>query len=201
MKIIFIGVYFSILLNFSSVYAQETLPIMGDFKAQPKNWLDESGTPKGIMIDLLKEVSLRTEIKFTYNLYPWKRAFALSEQGDGAIIGFSKSTERSMTWDYSDPMYYDELVLVTTKTKQFEFKGLESLNGRRLAIKNGASYGDDFELARKNHYFEVTETTNRTGQMRMLTADRVDVVLVSPGRIALETVISQNDWLRDCLSE
>lgn len=184
-------------LTSAQLLAQESLTIVGDFKAQPKNWLDEQAQAQGIMIDLLNEVSKRTNIRFSYSLYPWKRAYALSEIGKGAIIGFSKSSERIKHWDYSDPMYFDELVLVTTKSKVFDFNGLKSLNGRRLAIKNGASYGDDFELARQNKYFAVTETTDRTGQMRMLTADRVDLVLVSPGRIALETVIARNDWLRE----
>lgn len=192
-------VSFVILLMLSSfvIHAGESLNIVGDFKAKPKNWLDDQGQAQGIMIDLLEEVSKRTGIEFTYELYPWKRAYALSEIGKGAIIGFSKTSERLVRWDYSEPMYYDELVLVTTKGKVFDFNGLESLNGKRLAIKNGASYGDDFESARHKKIFSVTETPDRTGQMRMLTADRVDVVLVSPGRIALESVIARNEWLRD----
>lgn len=179
----------------SSAKERELLPIVGDFKAAPKNWLDSNKQAQGIMIDLLNEVSARTSIDFTYNLYPWKRAFALSEIGKGAIIGFSKTSQREKKWDYSEPMFFDELVLVTTKVKQFKFTNLQSLNGRRLAIKSGASYGDDFEDARKKGYFKAVETTDRAGQMRMLTANRVDVVLVSPGRIALELVIARNAWL------
>jgi ABC-type amino acid transport substrate-binding protein len=196
-KNIIVGVCLTFFINISLVYSDEMLSIVGDFSAKPKNWLDKNGEPKGIMIGLLNEVSARTGITFTYSLYPWKRAYALSELGEGAIIGFSKTTERVKTWDYSDPMYFDELVLVTTKKKAFEFKGLKSLNGRILAIKIGASYGDDFELARKNKYFEVTETSDRQGQMMMLMADRVDVVLVSPGHLALETMIANNDKLKE----
>lgn len=177
--------------------ASEVLPIVGDYKAKPKNWLDEKNMPKGIMIDLLNEVSLRTGIEFTYELSSWKRAYALSQNGKGAIIGFSKTAERQKHWDYSEPMYHDELVFVTTRAKVFSFHGLESLNGRRLAIKSGSSYGDDFELARQKGYFQVVETIDRVGQMRMLTSDRVDVVLVSPGRLALESVIAQNRWLKE----
>lgn len=200
MKHIFISFLFLVLTTtycHSNSKARELLPILGDFKAAPKNWLDPNKQAQGIMIDLLNGVSARTSIDFTFKLYPWKRAFALSEIGRGAIIGFSKTSQREKKWDYSEPMFIDELVLVTTKVKSFNFTNLQSLDGRRLAIKSGASYGDDFEDARKKGYFKVVETTDRTGQMRMLTANRVDLVLVSPGRIALETVIARNDWLSD----
>lgn len=185
----------AILFSFAFPAFSETLKIVGDSSAKPKNWLDANGEPRGIMIDLLSEVSLRTGIIFEYQLSPWKRAFKMSEKGQGAIIGFSKTSERLEKWDYSEPMYFDELVFVTTKDKQFEYRGLKSLSGKRLAIKSGASYGDDFERANELGFFEKIETIDRTGQMRMLSSNRVDLVLLSPGRVALETEIAKNDWL------
>ncbi|WP_196159214.1 ABC transporter substrate-binding protein [Reinekea sp. G2M2-21] len=175
----------------------DTLAIVGDDKAKPKNWLDSTGQPRGIMIDLLNDVSNRTGIEFTYDLSPWNRAFTLSSNGKGAIIGFSKTAERQQLWDFSEPMYTDELVIVTTKAKTFDFTGLASLTGKRLAIKKGSSYGDDFEIARKNGDIAIVESTDRAGQMRMLELNRVDAVLISPGRVALETVIAENEWLSE----
>lgn len=188
-------VIFLLFFGLASAQAGETLQIVGDDNAKPKNWLDENHEPKGIMVDLLAEVTKRTGIEFTYKLTPWNRAFITSERGEGAIIGFSKSAEREKSWDYSIPMYFDELVLVTTREKSFKFDGLSSLQGRRLAIKRGSSYGDDFEAARASGVFAAIETADRAGQMRMLTVDRVDVVLISPGRVALESIIAENDWL------
>ena len=184
----------AVLLVSSSVCAEE-LPIVGDFNAKPKNWLDEAGQAKGIHIDLLEEIGLRTGITFTYSLSPWKRAFVESEQGKAAIIGFSKTSEREQNWFYSDPLYFDELVFVTTKEKNFDFTGLRSIDGRRVGVKLGATYGDDFEKAKEEGHVKIVETTDRVGQLRMLVDGRVDLVLLSPGKIALETVISENEWL------
>lgn len=92
-------------------------------------------------------------------------------------------------------MYHDELVIVTLKSNSFLFEGLESLSGKRLAIKLGATYGDDFEEAVAKGTFEVIETTDRAGQMRMLTLDRVDAILLSPGILAVEATIAENEWL------
>jgi ABC-type amino acid transport substrate-binding protein len=189
--------FFTLWFVLSLVWVQaDTLPIVADDNAKPKNWI-EGGKPRGIMIEILAEVSERTGIEFTYDFGPWNRVFTLSKNGKGAIIGFSKNAERLKTWDYSVPMYYDELVFVTTQEKQFSFNGLESLAGKRIAIKKGASYGDDFEQAVADGIFELVESENRDGQMRMMVFDRVDAVLLSPGQIALASVIAENEWLQE----
>ena len=184
------------IIVFSSQFAiADHLLIVGDDNAKPKNWLNEDGKAEGVMIDLLNEVSRRTGITFDYQLMPWKRALKLSSLGRGSIIGFSKTSERQKTWHYSVPMYFDELVFVTTKDKVFDFNGLSSLAGRTVAIKLGASYGDDFEQARKNRVYSVVETTDRKGQLQMLSYGRVDLVLMSPGRLALESTLAENKFL------
>lgn len=172
----------------------ETLKVYADERAIPKNWV-ENGQAKGILIEILAEVTKRTGIQFDYEFGPWNRILNLSRAGKGAIIGFSKTAERELHWDFSMPMYFDELVLVTSKEKAFPYTGLASLTGKRIAIKRGASYGDDFELAVARGLFNLVETTDRAGQMRMMAANRVDAVLISPGKMALASVIAENDWL------
>ncbi|MBT3703623.1 MAG: amino acid ABC transporter substrate-binding protein [Alphaproteobacteria bacterium] len=192
------SIFFAIFLATSAAPAlAEELTIVGDHKAKPKNWLNDEQKPVGIMIDLLEEVGKRTGIKFTYALSPWKRAYVESEHGSGAIIGFSKTREREKLWHYSVPMYHDEIVFVTTKKSAFEFKGIDKLSGRTIAIKRGASYGDDFEKSRANGDFVAVEGTNRVSQLKMLLLGRVDAVLLSPGKIALAAVISKNRRLRE----
>jgi len=187
----------SLFLSFSQLAFADSLVIVGDDNAKPKNWMNTDGKPAGIMIDLLDEVSARTGITFDYQLMPWKRALKLSSLGQGSIIGFSKTSEREKTWHYSVPMYFDELVFVTTKDKWFQFDGLSSLNGRSVAIKLGATYGDDFEQARRDKVLRVVETTDRKGQLQMLMFGRVDTVLMSPGRVALESTLAENKFLME----
>lgn len=187
--------FLALLLVAPNVGAEE-LVIVGDYNAKPKNWLDTELKPHGIMIDLLEEVGKRTGIKFTYKLHPWKRAYAMSNAGKGAIIGFSKTTERMKTWHYSIPMYHDELVLVTTAKNKFEFTGLENLNGRKIGTKRGTSYGDDFEASLKKGHFVIVKGNNRKNQLRMLLVDRLDAVLLSPGRVALSTIIAESEVLK-----
>lgn len=187
----------SLLLIFSSTLLAETIPIVGDWKAKPKNWVNADGQAEGIMMDVLEEVSKRTGIEFTYTLSTWNRAVESSRAGQGAIIGFSKNKERQMYWDYSEPMYFDDIVLVALKKDKINFDGLESLKGMKVAIKRGSSYGDDFEAAVNNNIIIPVETEDRAGQMRMLNMGRVDLVLLSPGNIALQSIIAENKWLQE----
>lgn len=185
---------FMLLLS-PSLTAGETLHIFADDNAMPKNWLDENGEPKGINIEVLKEVTERTGIEFTYSFVPWNRAYESARKGLGAIIGLSKTQERQLIFDYSDPMYFDELVFVTGQDDAFSFAGLESMRGFTIGVKRGASYGDDFELARDLGLVTVLESSDRAGQMLMLAQGRVDAVLLSPGKIAFASVMASNDWL------
>lgn len=47
----------------------------------------------------------------------------------------------------------------------------------------------------KNRLYSVVETTDRKGQLQMLSYGRVDLVLMSPGRLALESTLAENKFL------
>jgi ABC-type amino acid transport substrate-binding protein len=170
----------------------ETLHILADYKAYPKCWRGLDGKPHGIMIDILKNVTERTGITFTYTMVPWKTAFEKSKNGEGAIIGLSKTTGRQEIWDYSSVMYSDPLVLVAWKDRPLPFTGLNSLQGKKIGIKLGASYGDDFNAAVQSGGFEVVQTHDRVGQLKMLALGRLDAVLISPGSFALEPLFIED---------
>ncbi|MEQ8284919.1 transporter substrate-binding domain-containing protein [Thalassospira sp.] len=178
-----------------ALQAGESLHIFADDNALPKNWLDADGAPQGVNIEVLDEVTRRTGIEFTYSFVPWNRAYESARKGMGAIIGLSKTQERQITFDYSEPMYFDELVFVTNRESAFLFEGLDSMRGYIIGVKRGASYGDDFENARTLGLLNVLESSDRAGQMLMLAQDRVDAVLLSPGKIAFASVMASNNWL------
>lgn len=175
----------------------EALHVFADYKAYPKNWLGSDGKPHGIMIDLLKEVSARTGIAFTftYTMVPWKTAFEKSRNGEGAIVGLSKTSDRQRIWDYSSVMYSDPLVLVAWKGRPVAYAGLGSLKGKTIGVKLGASYGDDFEMAVQSGLVTVIQTHDRVGQLKMLALGRLDAVLVSPGAFALEPLFLEDSDL------
>ena len=193
----FIGCLLIILSPFSFQVSAEELPVVGGYKSPPKYWVDTNQQPRGVQVEILKEVGNRTGIEFSFHLSAWKRAIVESESGRGAILGFSKSVEREKIWLYSEPIYFDEVIFVARKNEEFTFTGLENLNGRKVAIKRGASYGDDFENAQAAGHFEAVYATDRVGQFRHLLSGQADLVLISPGIVSVEAAIAELPWLQE----
>ncbi len=195
------GLLFSLCMFFSSVTIAEEVVIFADYKAKPKNWVSDDGTAHGIQYEILKEITKRSGIQFSFHFTPWKRAVRMSQLGHGGIIGFSKSKERMKEWSYSEPIYFDELIVISMKKRSLSFIDERSLNGLRVGIKLGARYGDKFEQAVSKNVFQIVESTNRVDQLQLLTTGQVDAVLMSPGKFALDIVILENAWLQKYKTE
>ncbi|MCK5877739.1 MAG: transporter substrate-binding domain-containing protein [Candidatus Marithrix sp.] len=148
-----------ILLTSGTAVFCDDLFIFGNHDKPPKYYL-ENKTPKGILIDIMRYVKAETGYSFNIKLYPWKRAYYNALKGKGGIIGLSKNSERLKIFDYSDVMYYDELVLVVLKGNEFPFDKIEDIKGKTLGVQRGSSYGDEFENG-KGVLFETMENDNQ----------------------------------------
>jgi polar amino acid transport system substrate-binding protein len=182
----------SVLFNSTLGYAEEIV-IFGNEYKPPKYYL-ENGKPKGILIDIMRYVEEQTNYTFDINLYPWARAYHLANLGDGGIIGLSMTKERLAIFDYSAPMYYDDIVLVVVKGQEFAFETLEDLAGKVIGVNRGASYGDEFERGKKD-IFRVNEDNNPVARLKMILARRIDAALIGPGKAGLQEVISSDPEL------
>jgi len=126
----------------------EEIIIMGNYDKPPKYYL-ENNEAEGILIDIMKYVDRNVDQSFRFKQYPWKRAYANAVNGEGGIIGLSMTRERLKIFDYSDVMFYDELVLVVLKGNEFPFHGIGDLKGKRVGVRRGSSYGEEFEKAKR----------------------------------------------------
>ena len=171
----------------------DEITIFGNEYKPPKYFL-EDGKPKGILVDILRYIDQETNHSFVIKLYPWKRAYRLAEVGQGGIIGLSKTAERLQFFDYSDVVYYDELFLVVIRGHEFPFETIEDLAGKRVGVRRGSSYGDEFERGKRD-IFKVEEDSNTFQRLRKLRYRRIDVALVGPGKIGLNQVLRDDPIL------
>ncbi len=163
----------------------------GNEARAPKIFKDRDGTPRGIVIDVMKYIEKETGDKFTFNLLPLARAIESAENGDMGIIGFSKTSKRLEKFDYSEePLYIDEVVLVVKKGKEFQFNNMDDLKGKKIGVARGASYGEAYDVAVANKVFEPVPGTLPTQQLAMLLSDRLDAVLITSGKAGLEDAIN-----------
>jgi len=170
------------------------LTILGNDKKPPKIYLD-NGVPKGILIDMMEWIGREMNCQFSYTLVPWKRAYYWGALGKGALIGFSKTEEREKIFDYSNVMYYNEMILVVLKGKEFPFKTIDDLKGKKLGVVLGASFGQEFESALKKGIFTTVPNTEPQARLLQLLKGRVDAVLIGPGKTAFETTLKKDPKL------
>ncbi|MDZ7918918.1 ABC transporter substrate-binding protein [Rhodoferax sp.] len=178
------------------------LTIFGGDSSPPKMYLQD-GKSRGILIDILQyaDQELR-EDELRIELYPWARAYRYATSGVGGIVGLSWTQERSTLFDYSDPVYVDDVVIVVRKDKQFSFKELADLQGKRVGLGRGGSYGEAFEKAREAGLFVVDGDGGATDRINKLVLGRLDCALFNAGKAGFEELLRSNktlEGLRDML--
>ena len=176
---------------YGSVYGDELL-IMGDDSGPPKYYL-ENGTPKGFIVDIVVWCLQDMKEPYTVNLYPWKRAYQMALDGKGCIIGLSVNSERLKIFDYSEPLYYDDLMVVVKKGKEFPFQSIPDLKGKIIGVSRGTSYGDAFDQAVADKIFTIHEVAKTVQAAQMVASERLDAVLVGPGKLGLQKVLDTQD--------
>lgn len=168
------------------------LTIFGGDSSPPKMFLQE-GRNRGILIDILKyaDQELRSD-ELKVELYPWARAYRLATSGAGGIVGLSWTQERSALFDYSEPIYMDDVVIVVRKGREFAFKELADLHGKRVGIGRGGSYGEAFEKAREANLFIVDGDGGAMERLNKLLLDRIDCALFNAGKAGFEETLRSN---------
>ena len=168
----------------------EDIRITGNEARAPKVFNDENGVAQGILVEIMRYVQQETGYSFEYALYPWARAYKIAVNGEAGIMGLSMSKERREIFDYaSEPLFYDELVLVVKAGKEFPFSTISDLKGKAIGVCRNCSYGEKYEQAVRDRVFEPVPGDNPTTQLAMLLYDRIDAVLIPVGRAGFEEAL------------
>lgn len=178
----------------SAVSASE-IRIVGNEAKIPKIYW-EQGQAKGILIDIARCIDKKLDDhEFVYELYPWARAYAMAERGDAGIIGLSKTKKRLDIFDYSDVIYYDEVIVVVKKGNAFSFNAIEDLRGKTVGIGRHGTFGDVFDDAVRSGLIIVEEDNGDVPRLKKVLAGRIDCALISPGAYALERTVAEDALL------
>jgi polar amino acid transport system substrate-binding protein len=171
------------------------ITVFGGDSSSPKMFMQE-GKPRGILIDILKfaDQELRDD-SFKIELYPWARSYRYATSGVGGIVGLSWTLERAALFDYSDPVYVDDVVIVVRKGKEFAFKEMADLRGKRIGLGRGGSYGEAFEKAREAGVFTVDGDGGAVERLNKLALDRIDCALFNAGKAGFEETLRSDKGL------
>lgn len=196
MKILFVLIC-SVILSLKA----ETLVIVGDENYLPiiGNNNNNNNQASGILIERLKiiEKKLTGTVGFTYALYPWARALALSRTSDVGIVGISMNEERKLIYDFSLPIYSDSILLVTRKDKVFKYRKFSDLIDRTIGAQMDASFGEDFDSYASTNKLKIIRDVDRVARLQKVLFDRIDVALIGNGIEGYNQLLKSNRelWL------
>jgi len=185
---------FLLSLPFSPLQACN-IDIYANKQMEPKVFFSE-GEPKGILVDMLDYVSKDMGCQFHYKFSTWARAYKNMLDGNGAVIGLSKTANREKIIDYSDVMYIEEVLLVTHIDSIFEYKSINDLAGKVVLTSRGAHFDDEFEYAVENKLFiSVKDNGNVAKRLERIAKGRADVAIISPGKFSFNNAIMNSSKL------
>lgn len=177
-------------------YAEDLL-LFGDENYRPVIYLDEHGQPAGLLAEVVKNYQEVSGEPVKLRLYPWKRAYVNAERALGGVIGLSKTEARLEQFDYSAPIYDDNINVVVLKGREFPFSTLSDFSGRKIGVQLGASYGSEVDAAIAAGSIKVETDTNHFSRLKKLLYGRIDAAFIGNGRIGLQTLLASDPQLAE----
>jgi len=147
-----------------------------------------NGEPKGIMVDIVNAISLRTGRPIDIRLMEWKRAQSLLIDGKADAVGpIAATPPRMKIFDFSLPvMEARESIFVRRGT--MGISGLRDLRGLKVAVQRG---GLNEQVVRSDPRITVVTTNNDPLEtFRLLRQHSVDAVVAD--RWVTAYTLSQN---------
>lgn len=176
--------------------AARSLTILGDDSYPPVIHLAQ-GRPRGFLVEVLERVEPRLQVRVDVQLMPWKRAYVLAQRGQGGLIGVSRNQERDGLFDFSRPIYNDDIRVVVLKGHGFPFKDMADLRGRRIGGVSGASYGERVDAAIRDGLFTMDRDIGQVSRLRKLLAGRLDAAFIGNGERGFEWQLASHPELQE----
>lgn len=167
-----------------------TIRIFGSDQTPPKYYL-EYGKPRGYAFDIAVEALSRAGYVGVPEAMPWARALQSSLEGQGIIVGFSRTAQREVDYFYTNqPMFIDPVILVYRKGDPNFAATPPGLPKQRVAVSRGARYCADYnrDIAQASL---VMETPDGSQRLLLLARQRVDIAVFSGGVATVETAAAR----------
>ena len=103
--IYFTFILFATLFQPDNITAQEYV-VGGDFDYAPFSFVDKTGKPSGLEIEVLEAIAELSGIKLNFQLSSWDTALSNMESGEtDIIVGIIFSHERGELFDFTIPIH------------------------------------------------------------------------------------------------
>ena len=103
----------------------------------PFQWLDDSGEPRGFVIDLQNAIADQQNLEAEHRLMNWDRAIKAVETGEADIVALFVSEEREERFDFTSPIYHVAHGIYASSPDTIQ-KNPDDLSGMRVAVVEGS---------------------------------------------------------------
>lgn len=149
----------------------------------------------GLYPGLIEAVFTRAGIVVEVQALPWEQALKEGAAGTAAVGGIYKNNARLEIYDYSEPLYEEQLAVYVKKGKAFQFSRLSDLQGKNIGLNQAWSYGEEFDSARNEYHFTVTEDSSNEQSFRNLVSGKTDCLIFD--EVAASRIIHQENLGND----
>ena len=143
----------------------------------PPYMFKKEGKAAGVYPALIAAAFARIGVPVNIEARPWIRAIFETEEGKSGIGGFYKNEARLKQYDFSEPILSENIAVYFNKSRPLNFRTIADLNGKKVGVIRGWSYGEAFDAARKEHRFIVEEFPSDWINLVRLNYGLLDVAL------------------------
>lgn len=148
----------------------------------------DNATALGLYPELVRRIFDRMQQPVTTQAIPWKRALEHLDLALAGVGGIYKNETRLRHYDFSEPLFVEELRIYIRAGEEIPYVDVDSLRGRTVGVMRGWSYGDRFDALRAAGVLRVEESGGDVYNLRKLLARRIDVCIAvrQSAEIAME---------------
>ena len=129
----------------------------------------------GVSVEIVTEAFKTQGYRVDLKLMPWSRSLEELKSGrvDSSVaVWFTE--ERSTFLAYSEPYLENAVKFIKRRNDDFEYNGIESLNGKTVGVIRNYGYGDEFLNAKS---FRKPASNDFVSNAKKLSAKRIDLTI------------------------
>jgi PAS domain S-box-containing protein len=142
------------LLGVNTVFSQRVY--VGVYQNSPKIFIDDSGNPSGIFIELLEEIAAKENWELEYISGSWSECLKNLEEGKIDLMpDVAYSEERDELFDFHNIPVLESWSRIYASSES-DISDLGDLNGKRIAVLKGSIQEEIFRQLMNGFGYEVT---------------------------------------------
>ncbi len=156
--------------------SHDPLVFSGSHDYPPFQWLDESGEPRGLLIDLGNAIARQQGLEARHRLMDWDKALEAVEAGEADVVALFVSEERKERFRFTSPVYYVPHAIYAPSAESIRIEP-DNLSGMRVAVVEGG-YAQNRLIANRAGGDLVPRADIRSALLSVVDG-RADIALVA----------------------